>query len=64
MTGPLHVRDLYAHVELGMFNSSFKVMVNPNGVSMVKMSSKKPRNGNQHDDIKFEHVWDDAELAV
>jgi len=38
ITTPMHVRDLYQHKDLGVFNGTFKAMVNPSGVVMVKLT--------------------------
>lgn len=38
MNGPFHVRDLFLHKDLGVFNSSFKAIVDPVGVVMVKLT--------------------------
>jgi len=38
ITSPMHVRDLYQHKDLGVFNGTFKAMVNPSGVVMVKLT--------------------------
>jgi len=38
ITTPMHVRDLYQHQDLGVFNGTFKAIVNPSGVVMVKLT--------------------------
>ena len=38
LSGSYHVRDLYLHQDMGVFNSSFKALVNPHGVVLVKLS--------------------------
>ena len=38
MKGPLLVRDLYLHKDLGMFNTTFKAIVDPVSVVMVKLT--------------------------
>jgi len=38
VTTPMHVRDLYQHKDLGVFNGTFKAMVNPSGVAMLKFT--------------------------
>lgn len=38
ITGTWSVRDLYDHKELGHFTNSFKALVNPSGVVMVKLT--------------------------
>lgn len=38
ISSPMHVRDLFEHKDLGVFNGTFKAMVNPSGVVMVKLT--------------------------
>ncbi|XP_057300357.1 alpha-N-acetylgalactosaminidase-like [Hydractinia symbiolongicarpus] len=54
ITGPFYVRDLYEHKDLGIFATSFKAMVNPSGVVMVKLTKTKKMLKKVTDYVKFD----------